>query len=94
VYTFFCTSASVVWLVPSGKRLTGDGMAVRLKVKEVAKERGFSMGRLSRTSNVAYNTIKRIYDEKNYSPTMNTMMRIAKALDVSIADLVEEVPDE
>jgi DNA-binding Xre family transcriptional regulator len=68
-------------------------MAVRLKVKEVAKERGFSMGQLSRTSNVAYNTIKRIYDEKNYSPTMNTMMRIAKALGVSIADLVEDVPD-
>jgi DNA-binding Xre family transcriptional regulator len=68
-------------------------MAVRLKVKQVAKEKGFSMGRLSRTSNVAYNTIKRIYDEKNYSPTMNTMMRIAKALDVSIADLVEEVDE-
>ena len=69
-------------------------MAVRLRVKEVAKERGFSMGRLSRLSNVAYNTIKRIYDDKNYSPTVNTLMRIAKTLDVSIADLVEDVPDE
>ncbi|TMC33946.1 MAG: helix-turn-helix transcriptional regulator [Chloroflexi bacterium] len=69
-------------------------MTVRLRVKEVAKERGFSMGRLSRLSNVAYNTIKRIYDDKNYSPTVNTLMRIAKTLDVSIADLVEDVPDE
>jgi len=43
---------------------------------------------------VAYNTIKRIYDDKNYSPTVNTLMRIAKTLDVSIADLVEDVPDE
>ena len=69
-------------------------MTVRLRVKEVAKERGFSMGRLSRLSNVAYNTIKRIYDDKNYSPTVNTLMRIAKTLDVSIAYLVEDVPDE
>ncbi|TMC99232.1 MAG: helix-turn-helix transcriptional regulator [Chloroflexi bacterium] len=69
-------------------------MTVRLRVKEVAKERGFSMGRLSRLSNVAYNTIKRIYDDRNYSPTVNTLMRIAKTLDVSIADLVEDVPDE
>ena len=69
-------------------------MTVRLRVKEVAKERGFSMGRLSRLSNVAYNTIKRIYDDKNYSPTVNTLMRIAKTLDVSIADLVEDVLDE
>jgi len=69
-------------------------MTVRLRVKEVAKERGFSMGRLSRLSNVAYNTIKRIYDDRNYSPTVNTLMRIAKTLDVSIADLVEDVQDE
>jgi len=67
---------------------------VKLRVKQVAKEKGFSMGRLSRASNVAYNTIKRIYDEKDYSPTVNTLMKIAKALDVSIAELVEEVPDD
>ena len=69
-------------------------MTVRLRVKEVAKERGFSMGRLSRLSNVDYNTLKRMYNDKNYSPTVNTLMRIAKTLDVSIADLVEDVPDE
>lgn len=66
---------------------------VRLKVKEVAKERGFSMGKLSRVSDVAYNTIKRIYDDPNYSPTVNTLARIAIALNVSIADLVEIIPE-
>lgn len=66
---------------------------VRLKVKEVAKERGFSMGKLSRVSDVAYNTIKRIYDDPNYSPTINTLARIAIALNVSIADLVEIIPE-
>jgi len=67
---------------------------VRLKVKEVAQEKGFSMGKLSRISDVAYNTIKRIYDDPNYSPTVNTLMRIAKTLGVSIAGLVEEVPGD
>ena len=52
------------------------------------------MGKLSRVSDVAYNTIKRIYDDPNYSPTVNTLMRIAKTLGVSIADLVEEVPGD
>ena len=67
---------------------------VRLKVKEVAQAKGFSMGKLSRVSDVAYNTIKRIYDDPNYSPTVNTLMKIAKTLGVSIADLVEEIPDD
>jgi DNA-binding Xre family transcriptional regulator len=67
---------------------------VRLKVKEVARQKGFSMGRLSRMSDVAYNTIKRIYDDPAYSPTVNTLVKIATTLGVSIAELVEVVPDE
>jgi DNA-binding Xre family transcriptional regulator len=67
---------------------------VRLKVKQVAKEKGMSMGKLSRASDVAYNTIKRIYDDPDYSPTVNTLVKIATTLGVSIADLVEVVPDE
>jgi DNA-binding Xre family transcriptional regulator len=67
---------------------------VRLKVKQVAKEKGMSMGKLSRVSDVAYNTIKRIYDDPDYSPTVNTLVKIATTLGVSIADLVEVVPDE
>ena len=36
-------------------------MTVRLRVKEIAKEKGYSMGKLSRVSDVAYNTIKRMF---------------------------------
>ncbi len=34
---------------------------IRLRVKEVAQEKGFSLGKLSRASDVAYNTVKAIY---------------------------------
>jgi len=63
-------------------------------VKEIAKEKGFSMGKLSRASDVDYNTIKRMYDDKKYSPTVDTLHKVAKVLKVSIAELVEEVPDD
>ena len=66
---------------------------LRLRVKEVAKARGFSMGKLSRASDVDYNTIKRMYDDKKYSPTIETLHKVAKVLGVSIAELVEEIPD-
>ena len=68
-------------------------MAVRLRVKEVAQKKGFSMGRLSRTSDVSYNTIKRIYDDPYYVITTLTLGKIAKALDVPTASLIEDTPD-
>jgi transcriptional regulator with XRE-family HTH domain len=66
---------------------------LRLRVKEIAKEKGFSMGKLSRASDVDYNTIKRMYDDRKYSPTVDTLYKVAKVLNVSIAELVEEISD-
>jgi DNA-binding Xre family transcriptional regulator len=66
----------------------------RIRLKEVAKEKHMSMGKLSRESDVAYNTIKRIYDDPKYSPTANTLARLAVALQVSVGDLVEIVSEE
>ncbi len=68
-------------------------MAVRLKVKEVAEQKRISMGKLSRMSDVSFNTIRRIFDDPYYSITMNTLEKIAKALSVPITDLMVEEPD-
>ncbi len=51
------------------------------------------MGKLSRISDVSFNTIRRISNDPTYSPTLNTLERIARALNVPISDLYEEVPD-
>ena len=67
---------------------------LRLKVKEVAQSKGFSMGELSRKSNVAYNTIKLIYREPLREVTTTTLNKIAKALDVPATDLLEDVPND
>jgi len=74
-------------------RIKGDGFMLRLKVKEVAREKGFSMGKLSRLADVDRSTLKLIYDRPDYNPTVNTLWRIAKVLKVSVGDLLEEVPD-
>ena len=67
---------------------------VRLRVKEVAQQKGFSMGKLSRVSDVSYNTIKRIYDDPYYSITTVTLGKLAKALGVPTAELIEDTPDD
>jgi len=67
---------------------------LRLRVKEIAQSKGFSMGELSRKSNVAYNTIKLIYREPFREVTTTTLNKIAKALDVPTTDLLEDVSDD
>jgi DNA-binding Xre family transcriptional regulator len=68
-------------------------MRARLKVREIATARGVSMGKLSRMSDVDRNTIKRMFDDPHYSPTIDTLLKVAKALKLTLNDLVEEIPD-
>ena len=67
---------------------------VRLRVKEIAEGKGMSMGKLSRLADVSYKTVKRIYDDPQYSPTLVTLGRLAKALGVPTTNLIEDVPDD
>jgi transcriptional regulator with XRE-family HTH domain len=70
-----------------------EQLMVRLRVKEIAEQKGMSMGKLSRVADVSYKTVKRIYDDPHYSPTLVILARLAKALGVPTADLIEDVPD-
>jgi hypothetical protein len=46
---------------------------------------------LSRLStSVDTNTLKRVYDDPDYSPTLATLEKLARALGVKIADLIVE----
>jgi DNA-binding Xre family transcriptional regulator len=63
-------------------------------VKEVARQKGFSMGKLQRNADVAYNTVKRMYKDPYHVITTETLGKLAKALGVSPGELIEEVSDE
>jgi len=67
---------------------------IRLRVKEIAREKGISMGKLQRDADLAYNTVRRIFKEPYYITTTETLGKLAKALSVPISDLLEEVPDQ
>ncbi len=66
---------------------------VRLLVKEVAQRKGFSMGRLQRTANISYRTVKLIYQDPRKDVTLSTLEKIAHALDVPIRDLIDDTSD-
>ena len=65
---------------------------VRLRVKEVLQEKGMSRGKLSRLSDVALMTVSRMCNQPTtYSPTLDTLDRISKVLQVPISELYEQI---
>ena len=69
---------------------------IRLRVDEIAKAKGMSIGRLSRASGISLTTIRRIFDDPYYSATTTTLEKIANALGVTIQELLleEASPDK
>ena len=67
---------------------------IRLRVKEVAKEKGFSQGRLSRVANIDENTLKRIYRDPFAIITTETLDKLARALGVPSSALIEDVVEK
>jgi DNA-binding Xre family transcriptional regulator len=70
------------------------GMKTRLRIKEIAEEKGMSMTKLSHRSEVAYNTVRKLFRDPYAEVTVTTLRRIADVLGVSVKDLLEDVPDE
>ena len=66
---------------------------LRLRVKEVAQAKGYNMSKLSRATDVSFTTIKRMWTKPYSGATIDTLGKIARVLEVTLADLTEEVPD-
>ncbi|WP_081838878.1 helix-turn-helix domain-containing protein [Thermogemmatispora carboxidivorans] len=48
-------------------------------------QRGISMSKLSRMSDISFSTITRICNDPSYSPTVHTLEQLAKALGLRVA---------
>jgi len=66
---------------------------IRLRVKEVAQQKGIAQSKLARMSDTDTKTMRRIYQNPTSRVTFRILERIAKALDVPVTDLIEDIPD-
>lgn len=57
-------------------------------ILKLRKQKGFSQERLARLSDVANNTIIKMESGENDNPTLETLRKVAKALDVSVDNLI------
>jgi transcriptional regulator with XRE-family HTH domain len=67
---------------------------LRLRVKEVAKEKGISMTKLFHLSEVSYTVLSNIFRNPYHVTTTITLDRLAEALGVPTTDLMEDVSEE
>lgn len=62
----------------------------RLRVREVAQTKGFSMGLLSRKANLTIGVIRQLWRNDQYDVSFSTLQRIAAALDCRVSELIED----
>ena len=72
----------------------GDAVKLRLRVKEIAVQKGLSMGKLERLADLSHRTIRDIFRDPYKEVTTTTLTKLATALGVPVSDLFEEVSDE
>ncbi len=58
-------------------------------LRKLREAKGLSQEKLARLADVANNTIIKIESGKNQNPTLKTLQKIAKVLDITIDDLVK-----
>ena len=58
------------------------------KVKQLREKLGLSQEKLARLADVSNNTIINIEAGKQNNPTVNTLKKVAKALDIPVEDLI------
>ena len=72
----------------------GATVKLRLRVKEIAEQKGMSMGKLERLADLSHPTVRDIFRDPYKEVTSTTLVKLATALDVPVADLFEEVYDD
>lgn len=58
-------------------------------LKKLREKKGLSQDRLAKLANVANDTIIKIEQGENINPTLETLKKVAKALDVSVDELIK-----
>jgi hypothetical protein len=62
----------------------GEAVKLRLRVKEIAAQKGFSMGKLEPLADVSHPTVRDIFHDLYKEVTTTTLTKLASALGVPV----------
>ncbi|MDI6883440.1 MAG: helix-turn-helix transcriptional regulator [Patescibacteria group bacterium] len=69
--------------------MSNEISTIAKNIKKIRKKKGISQDKLSKLAEVAYNTIIKIESGAIQNPTIETVQKIAKALDISLDELTK-----
>lgn len=69
--------------------MTKQEYSLAKNLKKLREKKGLSQDRLAKLADVANNTIIKIEQGENINPTLDTLKKVAKALKVSVDDLIK-----
>lgn len=58
-------------------------------LKKLRGQKGLSQDRLAKLADISNNTIIKIEQAENKNPTLDTLKKLAKALEISVDDLIK-----
>ena len=65
-------------------------MSIANNVKKIRAEKGYSLERVARLADVSLSTVVKIEDGTNQNPTINSLSKIATALEITVDDLLQK----
>jgi transcriptional regulator with XRE-family HTH domain len=60
-----------------------------MNIKKLRTEKGYSLEKVARLADLSLNTVMRVESGVNKNPTIETLTKIAKALNVGVDDLIK-----
>ncbi len=58
-------------------------------IRKLREQKGISQDRLSKLADISLNTIAKLELDETQNPTIETLQKIAKALDAGVEDLIK-----
>ena len=65
-------------------------MSIANNLKKIRSEKGYSLEKVARLADLSLSTVVKIEDGTNQNPTIDTLSKIAKALEVGVDDLIQK----
>ena len=65
-------------------------MSIANNLKKIRAEKGLSLEKVARFADLSLSTVVKVADGTNQNPTIDTLKKIAKALEIGVDDLINK----
>ena len=65
-------------------------MSIASNLKKIRAEKSYPLEKVARLADLSLNTIVKIENGVNQNPTIDTLSKIAKALEIKVDDLIQK----